>query len=57
VHKSAKHFARDMTLTTQNEKDQKDDHENSGKKEVVFRAYDPWETRFRDEKRRLGTAE
>lgn len=57
MYKSAKHFARDMTLTTQNEKNQKDDHENSGKKEVVFCAYDPWETRFRDEKRRLGTAE
>lgn len=55
--RNAEHFSWDITLTHQTEKEPKSDLDSTRKKEVVFHPYDPWDTRFQDEKRRLGSAE
>jgi hypothetical protein len=43
-----------MTKLANKKSDERRDTENS--KEATFRLYDPWEARFDDEKRRIGTA-
>jgi len=43
-----------MTREVKTAKDARNDQKNE---DGSFLPYDPWETRFKDEKRRIGTAE